>query len=75
MENKLALLNELYNQRGWQHLENFILQEIKTSQEIIKKDSSPERDVNFARAKWSVLEALLDKVESDKINYREQTKT
>jgi len=64
--NRLSQLNDLYNHIGFKHLESYIEAEIKKSQDIIKTRTTPTKEVDFARGEVMALEALLDKVESDK---------
>jgi hypothetical protein len=65
-QDRLSQLNDLYNQVGWSHLESYIENQIKSSQRIIKTRTAPTKEVDFARGEVLALEALLDKVESDK---------
>jgi len=71
-ENKLNLLVDLYNHQGWKYLEQDIKDRVKSAQSIVKKTSTPTKDREFACGQWNALEALLDKVEADKIS-KEQT--
>lgn len=70
---KLNLLNDLYIHPGWTHFENHITTQIQSAQLKVKNRTTPNNEVIFARGEWNALEAILDKVATDKLN-KEQSR-
>lgn len=70
----LAQLVGLYETQEWQYFEKWIRTQIDTCVLGILQPETPEKDVMDFRFLAMAYQSVLDKVEADKLNYKESQK-